>query len=179
VPHGPPHQNTVGHRWRGTLTRAGLAGVKLHDLRHFYVSGLIAQGCDVVTVQRALPQAATIATAESTSSSSWTDLATVGPTVTAWVGTSRALALGSAEIIVAAGVSGAIAVSVDGAAPSGIGGNFATFGINGTTGGGASVSLAAIITGLSVGSHTFRMKYENNGSGSPPFSSRGLVVIPF
>src|SRR3954470_4665509 len=26
----------------------------LHDLRHFYASGLIAAGCDVVTVQRAL-----------------------------------------------------------------------------------------------------------------------------
>ncbi|MGI8955193.1 MAG: tyrosine-type recombinase/integrase, partial [Nocardioidaceae bacterium] len=28
--------------------------VKLHDLRHFYASGLIAQGCDVVKVQRSL-----------------------------------------------------------------------------------------------------------------------------
>ena len=26
----------------------------LHGLRHFYASGLIAAGCDVVTVQRAL-----------------------------------------------------------------------------------------------------------------------------
>jgi hypothetical protein len=26
----------------------------LHDLRHFHASGLIAAGCDVVTVQRAL-----------------------------------------------------------------------------------------------------------------------------
>ena len=28
----PPHQNTVGHRWRMTLSRAGLTGVRLHDL---------------------------------------------------------------------------------------------------------------------------------------------------
>ena len=28
--------------------------MRLHDLRHFYASGLIAAGCDVVTVQRAL-----------------------------------------------------------------------------------------------------------------------------
>jgi integrase len=27
---------------------------RLHDLRHFYASGLIREGCDVVTVQRAL-----------------------------------------------------------------------------------------------------------------------------
>jgi integrase len=52
--HDPPHQNTVGHRWRTTLRKAGLEGLTFHDLRHFYASGLIAQGCDVVTVQRAL-----------------------------------------------------------------------------------------------------------------------------
>ncbi len=53
----PPHQNTVGHRWRTTLKRAGVEGVRLHDLRHFYASGLIASGCDVVAVQRALGHA--------------------------------------------------------------------------------------------------------------------------
>ncbi|WP_201296833.1 MULTISPECIES: site-specific integrase [unclassified Nocardiopsis] len=50
----PWHQNTVGYYWRTTRTAAGLGALKLHDLRHFYASGLIAQGCDVVTVQRAL-----------------------------------------------------------------------------------------------------------------------------
>lgn len=50
----PPHQNTVGYWWRKTLEDAGLSGIRLHDLRHFYASGLIAAGCDVVTVQRAL-----------------------------------------------------------------------------------------------------------------------------
>jgi integrase len=53
----PPHQNTVGYRWRRTCRAAGVQGVTLHDLRHFYASGLIAQGCDVVTVQRALGHA--------------------------------------------------------------------------------------------------------------------------
>lgn len=50
----PPHQNTVGYWWRKTLRDARLSGIKLHDLRHFYASGLIAAGCDVVTVQRSL-----------------------------------------------------------------------------------------------------------------------------
>jgi integrase len=53
----PPHQNTVGFWWRKTLRDAGLARMKLHDLRHFYASGLIAAGCDVVTVQRSLGHA--------------------------------------------------------------------------------------------------------------------------
>lgn len=50
----PWHQNTVGYYWRTTRTAAELGAVKLHDLGHFYASGLITQGCDVVTVQRAL-----------------------------------------------------------------------------------------------------------------------------
>ncbi|GAA1936287.1 tyrosine-type recombinase/integrase [Nocardioides hwasunensis] len=50
----PPHQNTVGYWWRKALTDASLSQIKLHDLRHFYASGLIAAGCDVVTVQRSL-----------------------------------------------------------------------------------------------------------------------------
>ena len=45
----PPHQNTIGTRWRCTVAAAGLVPIRLHDLRHFYASGLIAEGCDVVT----------------------------------------------------------------------------------------------------------------------------------
>jgi len=52
--HLPPHQNSVGYLWRKACRRAGVEGVTMHDLRHWYASGLIAAGCDVVTVQRAL-----------------------------------------------------------------------------------------------------------------------------
>lgn len=53
----PPHQNTVGYWWRKTCAAAGVEGITLHDLRHWYASGLIAEGCDVVTVQKALGHA--------------------------------------------------------------------------------------------------------------------------
>jgi integrase len=53
----PPHQNTVTHRWAKTSKAAGLEILKMHDCRHFYASGLIAHGADVVTVQRALGHA--------------------------------------------------------------------------------------------------------------------------
>lgn len=53
----PPHQNTVGYWWRKTCAAAGVADITLHDLRHWYASGLIAEGCDVVTVQKALGHA--------------------------------------------------------------------------------------------------------------------------
>jgi integrase len=50
----PPRQNTVGYWWRKAREAAGSPKTKLHDLRHYYASGLIAAGCDVVTVQRSL-----------------------------------------------------------------------------------------------------------------------------
>jgi len=48
----PP--STVNSWWQRTLRAAEVQGVHLHAMRHFYASGLIASGCDVVTVQRAL-----------------------------------------------------------------------------------------------------------------------------
>lgn len=51
---GRPHNdNSIAWRWKGARKSAGL-NTNLHDLRHFYASGLIASGCDVVTVQRAM-----------------------------------------------------------------------------------------------------------------------------
>ncbi|MCW2849217.1 MAG: Site-specific recombinase XerD [Marmoricola sp.] len=53
----PMYDNAVTWRWRATRRAAGLPKVRLHDLRHFYASGLMAAGCDVVTVRRALGHA--------------------------------------------------------------------------------------------------------------------------
>ncbi len=49
------NRNSAGNLWRSVRARADLAdSLTLHDLRHWFASGLIADGCDVVTVQRAL-----------------------------------------------------------------------------------------------------------------------------
>lgn len=42
------------YRWDTLIESTSIEGITLHDLRHFYASGLIASGCDVVTVQRAM-----------------------------------------------------------------------------------------------------------------------------
>jgi integrase len=53
----PPHQNTVTYYWSKAKGAAGVSGLRLHDMRHFFASGLIFEGCDVVTVSRALGHA--------------------------------------------------------------------------------------------------------------------------
>ncbi|MDQ0212652.1 tyrosine-type recombinase/integrase [Arthrobacter bambusae] len=51
------NRNSAADRWKQAREAAGIGEFTLHDLRHFYASGLIADGCDVVTVQRALGHA--------------------------------------------------------------------------------------------------------------------------
>lgn len=48
----PP--TSVHSWWSRTVKAAGVTGVTPHSMRHYFASGLIAEGCDVVTVQRAL-----------------------------------------------------------------------------------------------------------------------------
>lgn len=49
------NRNSAGEEWRRIRRLAGLSSdVTLHTLRHTFASNLIASGCDVVTVQRAL-----------------------------------------------------------------------------------------------------------------------------
>ncbi len=67
----PVHSARVGRAWRAVRSEVGITH-RLHDLRHFYASGLIASGCDVVTVQRALGHASAAETL-STYSHLWPD----------------------------------------------------------------------------------------------------------
>lgn len=57
----PWHDNLVDHRWRSTRSDAGVT-YKLHEQRHYFASGLIAAGCDVVTVQRIMGHASATTT---------------------------------------------------------------------------------------------------------------------
>src|SRR5699024_191996 len=57
---GQPMRNAKAATWWKKATKAaGVTGVTLHDLRHFYASGLIAAGCDVVTVTTSQPAGVT------------------------------------------------------------------------------------------------------------------------
>lgn len=54
---GPVSSSRARAAWRRANAEHGWS-FDFHDLRHFYASGLIAAGCDVVTVQRALGHSA-------------------------------------------------------------------------------------------------------------------------
>ena len=53
----PLGRATVVTAFSRACRRVGVDGITFHDLRHFYASGLISAGCEVVTVQHALGHA--------------------------------------------------------------------------------------------------------------------------
>ena len=50
----PIAPTSVNSWWMRTTRAASVEGVTIHSLRHYFASGLIVEGCDVVTGQRAL-----------------------------------------------------------------------------------------------------------------------------
>jgi integrase len=50
----PVDWQAFGHQWRQTRKRAGVEGVRYHDLRHAYASMAISAGCSVKAVSAAL-----------------------------------------------------------------------------------------------------------------------------
>lgn len=119
-----------------------------------------------------------VLTSQGTTSTSYTDLATVGPTVTLNVGaTGKVIAVWSAiTTLSATGASASVAISIDGGAPGAATGFVSNF----TGSGGSGACAVRQITGLSAGSHTFRLKYlSSNGAVTATFQNRSLLVLPF
>lgn len=114
-----------------------------------------------------------VATSETTTSLTYTDLATSGPAVTLTTGTSVLVALsasmdnsGSNTSQMGVAVSGASTVAAD---------NVTAISANGTE----QVRAGALflVSGLTAGSNTFTAKYVVGG-GTGTFASRTIVVIP-
>jgi hypothetical protein len=128
------------------------------------------------------PVEATVTTSQTTASTSYTDLATVGPTV--------------ASINLEAGQSALVIVSCRSAHSTGGGGNatYMSFAVSGAETDAASdddaiISLAStnteqtssrptVYTAGTAGAHTFQAKYKITNPGTGTFRERRLIVKP-
>lgn len=119
-----------------------------------------------------------VATSQTTASTSYTDLATVGPAVTVTTG-AHALVFfaaimanntGNGESLMAAAVSGATTI----AAAAGTGQLlYQTY----SSGSGSQSASFSFVSGLTPGSNTFTAKYAGQG-GTSTFQNRTITVIP-
>lgn len=123
--------------------------------------------------RRTNPSTQTVATSQTTTSGTFTDLATAGPAVTVTTGTMALVALrcqmsnsGASASVMGFAVSGAttVAASLEDAI-SNVGTNEVRIG------------ASFLVTGLTAGSNTFTAKYMVGG-GTSTFSGRDIIVIP-
>lgn len=155
--------------------------------------GLLVTDALGTTATEILPiYEAQVSAEEFTTSTSYVDLTTVGPTVTPVVGASgKVLVITDAFVAVPGNASGIgagyVGISVDGAAPTGAMDKILYFSLSNGAGsavsGAQTIGSAYVLGGLSTGSHTMTMKYRSNCSGGSAggtvgFGSRYLQVQP-
>lgn len=123
------------------------------------------------------PSSATILTSETTSSTSYVDLATPGPAITVQTGTIAIVAFSASCSNSGANQAELVSVAVSGASTVAASDNWSLV-IDGLPAGQSLRSgVTHVFTGLTAGSNTFTMKYRV-GTPTGTFLQRELSVIP-
>ncbi|HKS46358.1 MAG TPA: hypothetical protein VJT49_14855 [Amycolatopsis sp.] len=116
---------------------------------------------------------------EGTSSTTFTDLTTVGPTVPTYIGSSgSALVMTSTTVVCPVNVTARMSFAISGATTQTAAAYRGCRFYSGEAGAFISLSNAVQVIGLNQGSTTFTAKYLSDG-GSTDFVNRSLIVIPF
>jgi len=120
-----------------------------------------------------VPDEDIVATSQTTTSTSYTDLATAGPAVTVVTGTTAVVGLynsnvntGSTSALMSFEVSGASTIAANDNMAIGISGTNAT-----------REGATFLVTGLTAGSNTFTCKYRV-GAGTGTYVDRRIFVLP-
>ncbi|WP_422744365.1 hypothetical protein ACN27B_08760 [Micromonospora sp. WMMD754] len=121
----------------------------------------------------------TVITAQTTASTLWTDLGTVGPQVTITTGTTALVILSALMSNNTAGANAQMGVAVSGASSVGANTDNAVIVESSASGDLYQVSYAFPITGLTAGTNTFTAKYQVGVGGTGTFQRRRLIVLPF
>ena len=123
-------------------------------------------------------QYAEVLTLQTTTSTSYVDLATVGPSITATTGTTALVTFTvTTDATTIASDQGFASVAVSGATTVAANDNYSTV----TRLGGSFVTESRTygFTGLTAGSNVFTLKYKNSSGATSRFQNRGLVVWGF
>ena len=115
-----------------------------------------------------------IASSQTTTSTTYTDLATAGPAVTITTGTKALVIMSGFAYSSVGGYNSFAGFAVSGATTIAATDAYAL--ADGSTVGGAA-SRATRLTTLTAGSNTFTMKYRQTISGTATFINREIIVI--
>lgn len=119
-----------------------------------------------------------VATSQSLTTSSYADLATVGPSVTCTTGTSAIVFLNSTFTPAVTDTGCGMSFAVTGDSDRSAADKDAIL-IDGTTGGNAlRVGTNIFVSGLTPGVNVFTAKYKSSGNNSTTFNDRFIGVLP-
>lgn len=139
---------------------------------------MVTTAANAITMRT--PQSNTTAASQTTTSTSFADLATIGPIVTITTGTSAFVIISArmsnntanSNTVMGFAVSGATTIAANS------GDDCLWFEDDGTSATGRA-STVSFITNLNAGSNTFTAKYLVQTPSTGTFSDRSLAVIPF
>lgn len=139
---------------------------------------IMTSGANAI-VERAAGSA-TVNTQETTTSTTFTDLATSGPTVSSLsTGTAVTVMLSACLFNSTAGSTAQMSVQVSGASTSAASTNTSLIYESSASADISQMSFVFPISGLTAGSNTFTTKYRADPSGTATFLRRNLIVLPF
>jgi hypothetical protein len=138
---------------------------------------IVTTGFNAVTER--VPTVAFVGTSESTTSTTFVDLTTVGPTVTVTTGIRALVTIGTSVSNVTAGQGGRAAVDLSGATTSAASDTNSFLAESGNASDAFQGSWTTIYNPVNVGSNVFRAKYRSVGGASASFSQRLVAVVPF
>lgn len=167
--------------WQWAST-AAINAVTAESLTGNWVAGTILRvyGLGGSGATALSPESETVLTSENTTSTGYTDLATVGPAVTLNTGTDVLVTLSSTVLKTSggAGFNGFMSVAVSGATTiAAIDDNATTASSAGGAGFADALARTFKLSGLTPGANTFTAKYRVNGSDFT-FHHRDITVIP-
>ena len=122
---------------------------------------------------------ATVATSETTTSTSYTDLATAGPAVTVTTGTKALVTVSGIVYNTTASEFAVMAFAVSGATTVAAADLYGVTisPVAATVGDAIGASRVTLLTGLTAGSNVFTAKYKRSNAGTATFTTRSISVI--
>jgi hypothetical protein len=144
---------------------------------------LVADSAEATGLKWAAPassspasNSATVATLETTTSTSYTDLATPGPAVTLTTGTRALVIINSTLYKQASGSNAYVGFAISGATTR-VASDTTALNYVAAAYYDSRLSVSHRATGLTAGSNTFTLKYRQNGGGTAEYRNREIIVI--
>jgi hypothetical protein len=138
---------------------------------------IVTTGLNSITER--VPSVGFLATSQGTATTTYTDLATVGPSTTVTCGVKAMVIISCGISNTTAGSGGRAAVDVTGATTSAASDTNSVLAESGNASDAFKLSWVTIYSPITAGSSTFTMKYRCVGAATANFSDRLVAVVPF